>query len=27
MSPDQIHPGPEGYRLRAQLFAEAAMSC
>jgi lysophospholipase L1-like esterase len=27
MIPDQIHPGPEGYRLRAQLFAEAAMSC
>jgi lysophospholipase L1-like esterase len=27
MSPDQVHPGPEGYRLRAQLFAQAAMSC
>jgi lysophospholipase L1-like esterase len=27
MSPDQIHPGPEGYKLRAKLYADAAMSC
>jgi hypothetical protein len=24
---DGIHPGPEGYRLRAQLFAQAIRSC
>ena len=27
MSPDRVHPTPEGYRVRAALYADAARSC
>lgn len=27
LSPDGVHPTPQGYQLRAQLYAQAAQSC